>query len=86
MDVMIKETSDKTYPITGRYFLAGMQCGNHSAQVVIAPTYVQVIVQNASNRAWRGMGKRFATVDAAVANYKTAEVRAMIQTAASLAA
>jgi hypothetical protein len=84
--VQIIETKAKTYPNLGRYFFAELSAGKHKAMVTVAPNYLQVIVQNASNRAWRGMGKRFTNTEAALAAYKTAEIRAMIQAAADLSA
>lgn len=84
--VQIIETRDTTYALGGRYVIAEMECGSHHATVMIAPHYLQVIVHNASNRAWRGMGRRFNTVADALAAYKTAEVRAMIETAQQVAA
>lgn len=86
MDILVKGVIDKTYPNTGRCVIADIECGKHAVQVVICAQYVRVLVNNASHKAWRGMGKTFPSVDAAVANYKTGAVRSMIQTAASLAA
>jgi hypothetical protein len=51
-----------------------------------ATNYVQVIVQNAMNRAWKGMGKRFANLDLALKSYKTEAIRGMISTACDIAA
>lgn len=88
MNAMITDTSRQT-ALGNEYLYVELQCGKHSALVVVckgASNYVQVIVQNAMNRAWRGMGRRFATVDAALAAYKTAAVRTMIETACEMAA
>lgn len=41
-------------------------------------SYVQVFVNNASHQAWRGMGKRFDSLDLAIANYKSSAVKAML--------
>lgn len=41
---------------------------------------VRVIVKNASHRVWRGAGKRFDTMDEAIANYRSAAVRSMLET------
>lgn len=47
--------------------------------VVITGSYeVRVIVQNASHRCWRGLGKGFPTLAAARLNYKSEAVRAML--------
>lgn len=88
MNAVIADTSRQT-ALGNEYLYVELVCGKHSALVVVckgASNYVQVIVQNAMNRAWRGMGRRFATADAALAAYKTAAVRTMIQTACELAA
>ena len=87
MTTMITDTSRQT-ALGNQYLYVEMQCGKHSALVVVcrgATNYVQVVVQNAVNRAWRGMGKRFATAEAAVAAYKTEAIRSMIQTACGMA-
>lgn len=86
MTAMITETSRST-ALGNEYLYVEMQCGKHSALVVVcrgASNYVQVVVQNAVNRAWRGMGKRFANVEAAIAAYKTEAIRTMIETACGL--
>ena len=87
MEINVVETSRQT-ALGNEYLYVEMVCGKHSALVVVcrgATNYVQVIVQNAMNRAWRGMGKRFANVEAAVAAYKTQAVRSMIETACGIA-
>jgi hypothetical protein len=87
MDTMITDTSRQT-ALGNEYLYVEMQCGKHAALVVVcrgATNYVQVVVQNAMNRAWRGMGKRFATVEAAIAAYKTEAIRSMIKTACGIA-
>ena len=64
-----------------------MTCEKHSALVVIvrgSSNYIRVVVQNASNRAWRGMGKQFDTVAEALAKYKTAAIRGMIEHAVEI--
>jgi uncharacterized metal-binding protein len=87
MEINVIDTSRQT-ALGNNYLYVEMQCGKHAALVVVcrgATNYVQVVVQNAMNRAWRGMGKRFATVDAAVAAYKTDAIRGMIETAYGIA-
>ena len=88
MTINILETK-KQIALGNEYLYVEMECGKHSALVVVcrgASNYVQVVVQNAMNRAWRGMGKRFANVDAAVAAYKTDAIRRMIATACEMQA
>lgn len=82
--VQIIESKTATYPNLGRYFFAELESGKHRIAITVAPDHLQVIVQNASNRAWRGMGKRFADLTTALAAYKTADIRAMVQTAVDL--
>jgi hypothetical protein len=82
-DVRVISTSDATHA-TGRYFSAELECGAHAALVVVAPSYIAVVVRNASNAAHRGMGKEFPTLDAALAYYKTAAIGAMLRTAVKL--
>ena len=87
MDINVIDTSRQT-ALGNEYLYVEMQCGKHCALVVVcrgATNYVQVVVQNAMNRAWKGMGKRFATADAALKAYKTDAIRSMIQTACGIA-
>lgn len=58
-----------------------MTCGKQSAHIWVSPGYVMVCNLNASHRAWGGMGKRFDSLEAALANYKSSAMRAMIQAA-----
>ena len=93
MEIQIIEATDKSYPLVGRrYFTAHARCGKHEATVMISNalpgalacegaqgTEVRVVVHNASNRAWKGIGGRvFGDAVAAVAAYKTAEIRQII--------
>lgn len=85
MDAIITSTSHQS-ALGNEYVYVELACGKQKALVVIcrgASSYVQVIVQNAMHRAYRGFGKRFASVDSAIKAYKTDAVRAMIQLAAS---
>jgi len=88
MDISVTSTSRQT-ALGNEYLYVEMQCGKHAAIVVVcrgATNYVQVVVQNAMNRAWRGMGKRFASLDAALRAYKTDAIKAMISTACEMQA
>ena len=69
----------------GRYFYAELECGKHAVLVVVKPKGLQIIVQNEQHRVWRGLGKEFATLEAAVANYRTPAIREMIAEAVRLA-
>jgi len=86
MNICVVETSRQT-ALGNEYLYVEMQCGKHAALVVVcrgASNYVQVVVQNAMNRAWRGMGKRFASVESALSSYKTEAIRSMISTACEM--
>ena len=65
------------------------QAGKQKATVSIykgslANLGVQVVCQNASHRAFRGAGKFFKDIGAALDNYRSAEMRAIIELAASV--
>jgi hypothetical protein len=88
MDINVIETSRQT-ALGNEYLYVEMQCGKHAALVVVcrgATNYVQVVVQNAMNRAWKGMGKRFANLESALKSYKTEAIRSMIATACEIPA
>ncbi len=87
MDILVKKVTDQT-AIGNEYKYAEMESGKHDVTVGVCRCegkiqHVTVIVHNASNRAWRGLGKRFDTQAAAVAKYKTPEIREMIKLACS---
>lgn len=83
MTIQVISDETKQYQnLGGTYRFVTMQCGKHSATVMNVTgeyPYVMVQVHNASNRAWRGVGKRFESAGAAKANYKTPEIREMIE-------
>jgi hypothetical protein len=86
MEINVTDTSRQT-ALGNEYLYVEMQCGKHAALVVVcrgATNYVQVIVQNAMNRAWKGLGKRFPSLDAALKAYKTDAIRQMIATACEM--
>lgn len=45
---------------------------------------VRICVKNASHRVWRGFGKHFDTVEAALENYKSAKAKTLIRAALDL--
>lgn len=81
MEIQILNTSRKTYANLGDYLFLEAQAGKHHATVALGPNGIDVCVHNASNRAWRGTGRRFETVEAAIAGYKTEAVKEMIRLA-----
>lgn len=64
------------------YTGAEMSCGKHSLSVCFsknaAGQYCNVIVNNASHRAFRMSGKFFKSVSEAVESYKQPEIKAML--------
>lgn len=59
-------------------------CENKSVIVLVVSgnsNYVNVTVNNAMHRAFRGIGKDFATFEAAIENYKDSKIKAMIEAA-----
>jgi len=78
-EVMITETK-----LTSSALYVSATCGKVSALVCIGDLQVRVIVQNAAHKAWRGSGKAFQNVAAALAAYKSEEMKAIITAADSL--
>lgn len=63
-----------------------LNCENKSVLVLVVSgksNYVNVTVNNAMHRAFRGIGKNFATFEAALENYKDSKIKAMIEAAKS---
>jgi len=61
-----------------------LNCENKSVLVLVVSgkiNYVNVTVNNAMHRAFRGIGKDFTTFEAAIENYKDSKIKAMIQAA-----
>lgn len=82
--MQIESQKVEVYKNLGRYFFVTLTHGKHSASFAFKPAGVQIMVHNAANRAWKGMGKEFATVEKAVANYKNESIQAMILEASRL--
>ena len=84
---MIQVTSEMTQTIgNSEYRYIGLATEKAAINVTIASgfdSHVRVIVQNASHRAWRGVGKRFNTLAEAIANYKSGAVKAMLESLAT---
>jgi hypothetical protein len=84
MDILIHSTTQGE-----KRLYTEMTCGNTSAFVSAplpnADADFQVICQNSHHRAWKGSGRFFPTLADALAGYKSPEMRAMINAAASLA-
>jgi hypothetical protein len=85
MQIQVTRMTEQTLS-SGRYVYVEMTAGKHTATISVEPKgALRVIVQNASHRAWRGMGKYFGRIDQALASYKTEAVKAMITHAVELA-
>lgn len=60
-----------------------ISCGKKSAHIWVRPNLVMVCCLNASHRAWGGLGKRFDSIEAAIAGYKSAEMKSILEAAAA---
>lgn len=80
MQVQIIESKETTYQNIGRSICAVLQCGKVKMSISVNRGYVSAVVHNASNRAWKGYGKVYKTLDEASANYRSKEALAMIDT------
>jgi hypothetical protein len=87
MDINITNATRRTAN-GNEHLYVEMICGKHAAHVWICrgvDAHVRVIVQNASHLCWKRLGKRFPTVEAALAAYQTNAIRSMIETAYAMA-
>lgn len=64
--------------------LVVLSCGKTSAEIWFGNDHLFICCQNASHRAWRGIGKRFETVADALGAYKSSAMKTIIQAAASI--
>ncbi len=79
MNIAITETKRTEH---GFYLQA--TCNKVSALIGIYPHGLQVVCQNAMQKAWRGGGRHFHNAEAAMAHYRSGEMRAIIQAALNL--
>jgi hypothetical protein len=79
MQVQIIESKQVEYTTIGRHVYATMQCGKHSMSVSVSNRSITAVMHNASNRAFKQLGKTYPNFDQAMSNYKSAEARAMIE-------
>lgn len=89
MTTIIEESTTQTLP-SSRYLHATLSSGKRRATVSVCRSevygnYIRVIVQNDSHLTWKGMGKSFRTLPEALAAYKSASIRSMIETAYEMA-
>lgn len=76
---VIRDTAENVSGIT--YRTVHLSTERQSLVAIVATgktSYIRVIVQNAAHKAYRGFGKQFTTIQAALANYKNADIRAML--------
>lgn len=79
MEIAIDDKNESEY---GIYISA--TCGKKSAFIsVYNDGTLQVCCNNASHKAWGGLGKYFKDADDALNNYKSSEMKAMINAAVS---
>lgn len=80
MDVEITRDETNTYPVQGNTMRSiSVNAGGLGIIVILCSgkqNYCAVVVQNASHRAWRGMGKQYASLAEAQGQYKCKRVRA----------
>jgi hypothetical protein len=81
MNIQILNAIRTTYTNLGDYLFLEMQSEKQHVTVTVAPDHVNVCSHNASNRAWRGTGRRFESVEAAIEGYKTPVIKEMIRLA-----
>lgn len=86
MNVLLSETTKQN--INGSLYrsITGI-CENREVSVIIVTgnsSYVNVTVKNASHKVWKGMGKDFPTIEAAIANYKDSKIKAIIKSVKNL--
>jgi len=81
MQIQVLNITRTKYENLGFYVFMEMQEGKTHVTVTVGPDHVNVCSHNASNKAWRGTGRRFVTADEAIAGYKTAAIKEMIRLA-----
>lgn len=89
MDILIKNDVTKQYENLGTHRYVEVNANGLDVLVTLASgrrAYCGVLVQNASHHAWRGMGREFATLDAARAHYRDKRVTAALTAVAAILA
>ena len=80
VDVQIKRDETNEYPVQGNTMRSvTVDAGGLGIIVILCSgkqTYCAVVVQNASHRAWRGMGKQYPSLAEAQSHYKDKRVSA----------
>lgn len=90
MDVQITRDETSNYPVQGNTMRSvSVNAGGLGIIVVLCSgkmNYCAVVVQNASHRAWRGMGKQYDSLAEAQGRYKCKRVRAGLTAVGALVA
>jgi hypothetical protein len=77
--------SDKTEKFeTGEYRTIELECGKRKAVVMVGPTYVSVVCQNAAHKVWNGPVKSYENLDQAREKYKSSAMKSIIDVAKEL--
>ena len=76
MNILIAEKTTE-----GQYTSLTIIVETRKINILQAPGYVNVKVNNASQIAWKGFGKDFQTFEQAIENYKDVKVKAAIHAA-----
>ena len=79
MNIMIKENIKED-----NYTYITLATEKKEVFVCVNPNYIQVIYQNAANRAMRGQGKFFNSFNDAIENYKSTDLKAILRTAENI--
>lgn len=74
MTVLILDQS-----IEGEYTFFELATEKQEMFVNVGPVAVRVCVKNASHKAYRGMGRSFETIEDAIAGYKSAACKTMLE-------
>lgn len=85
MNVQIISDKKEILP-TGTYRIIEIECGKRQAMVTVGPDYVSVICKNAAHRVWKGAPKCWENFEAALANYKSSSMKAIIETVQGMVA
>ena len=78
MDVLIKRDETTKYPNVGLYRTIEVCANGLGVLLILKPNGLQVVVQNASNRAWRGLGREFRDLRHAMTTYRDQRVLAAL--------
>lgn len=81
MEIQVVNSERKHYSNLGDYLFMEMKSGMQHVTVTVGPDHLNVCSHNASNKAWRGTGRRFETAEKAIDGYRTPVIKEMIRLA-----